>query len=232
MTEGLSSKLKYLAAAAVAAAAVLAAVSLDLQSQFRVLLAWVQSLGPWGPALFLLIYVAACVLGLPGSILTLGAGAIFGVLKGSVLVSVSATLGATAAFLIGRYLARGWVSRKIEAHAAFKAIDEAVEREGWKIVGLTRLSPAFPFNLLNYGFGVTRVSLRDYFFASWIGMLPGTIMYVYLGSLVGDLAALGARGRSRAPAEWALYGVGLAATVVVTVTVSRIARQALQKRTG
>ncbi|MGH7415193.1 MAG: TVP38/TMEM64 family protein [Candidatus Rokuibacteriota bacterium] len=191
---------------------------------------WIRGLGAWGPAVFIVLYVLATVLFLPGSVLTLGAGVVFGVIKGSVIVSISATLGATAAFLVGRYLARGWVARRIEGNARFKAIDAAVAREGWKIVGLTRLSPVFPFNLLNYAFGVTRVSLRDYLLASWIGMMPGTVMYVYLGSLAGDLAALGAGRRARTPAEWGFYVVGLLATVAVTVYVTRLARAALARR--
>jgi uncharacterized membrane protein YdjX (TVP38/TMEM64 family) len=170
------------------------------------------------------------VLFLPGWILTLGAGVVYGLTKGSILVSISATLGATAAFLVGRYLAREWVAARIEGNPRFRAIDEAVAREGWKIVLLTRLSPAFPFNLLNYAFGLTRVSLRHYALASWIGMMPGTLMYVYLGSLAGDLASVGAGRGSRTPAEWALYAVGLLATVAVTVYVTRIARGALEKR--
>ena len=113
----------------------------------------------------------------------------------------------------------------------FKAIDEAVGREGWKIVGLTRLSPIFPFNLLNYAFGLTRVSLKEYFFASWIGMMPGTVMYVYIGSLAGSLATLGAdSGRARTTTEWALYVVGLLATVAVTVYVTKIAKKALSEK--
>jgi uncharacterized membrane protein YdjX (TVP38/TMEM64 family) len=190
----------------------------------------IAGLGPWGPVMFVLLYIVATVFFLPGSILTLGAGFVFGVIKGAILVSIAATLGATAAFLVGRYLARDWVGKKIEGNVRFKAIDEAVAREGWKIVGLTRLSPVFPFNLLNYAFGLTRVSLRDYFFASWIGMMPGTLMYVYLGSLAGDLAAVGGGGHTRTTAESTLYVVGLLATVAVTVYVTRLARQALQQR--
>src|SRR5690606_28498352 len=112
------------------------------------------------------------VLLIPGSALTLGAGALFGVFWGTVYASTGATLGATCAFLIGRYLARDWVAARIARRPAFVAIDRAVAEEGWKIVGLTRLSPIFPFVLLNYAFGLTRVSLRDYVFASWLGMLP------------------------------------------------------------
>jgi len=188
---------------------------------------WVAGLGPAGVLAFVVIYILACVFMLPGSVLTLGAGAVFGVVKGSAIVSVAATLGATAAFLAGRYLARNRVARMIAGNERFRAIDEAVGREGWKIVGLTRLSPVFPFNLLNYAYGITRVSLRDYFLASWIGMLPGTVMYVYLGSLAGSLATLGRHGAGRTPAQWALYAVGLLATVAVTVFVTRIARAAL-----
>ena len=180
----------------------------------------------WGPVIFIIIYIVACILLFPAAILTLGAGVIFGVVKGSVIVSISATLGATAAFLVGRYLA-GTGCRKIEGNRKFQSIDEAVAREGWKIVGLTRLSPVFPFVLLNYAYGLTKVSLRDFFFASWIGMMPATVMYVYIGSLAGDLAKLGAGGRARTAGEWVLYGVGFLATVAVTVFVTRIARRAL-----
>lgn len=186
----------------------------------------IERLGPWGPAIFVLIYAAATVLLIPGSALTLGAGLLFGVVLGSLLISVASVIGATGAFLIGRYLARDWVTKKVEKHRIFAAIEDAVEEQGWKIVGLTRLSPVFPFVLLNYAFGLTRVKLRDYVLASWIGMLPGTVMYVYIGSL--GRASLGAQERS--PAQWALYGVGLLATIAVTVIITRTARRALARR--
>jgi uncharacterized membrane protein YdjX (TVP38/TMEM64 family) len=202
-----------LLAAAITALIVLAKV-FDAQGALKGVLAWISGLGPLGPVIFVGIYVVATVLFLPGSVLTLGAGVVFGVIEGSIVVSIAATLGATCAFLVDK----------------FRAVDEAVAREGWKIVGLTRLSPIFPFNLLNYAYGVTRVSLRDYFFASWIGMIPGTVMYVYIGSLAGDLAMIGTGHRARTRAEWALYVVGLLATVAVTVYVTRIARRALGKR--
>ena len=113
----------------------------------------------------------------------------------------------------------------------FQAIDQAVGVGGWRIVGLTRLSPVFPFVFLNYAYGLTSVSLRDYFLASWIGMLPGTLMYVYLGSLVRDVASLSQpRTAGRSTMEWALYGIGLVATMVVTVYVTRLARAALAQR--
>ncbi|MEG4118742.1 TVP38/TMEM64 family protein [Microcoleus sp. N9_B4] len=190
----------------------------------------IASLGPWGPAAFILIYIVATVLFIPGSLLTLGSGVLFGVVGGSVCVSIGSILGATCAFLVGRYLTRDWVSKQIEGNQKFKAIDSAVASEGWKIVLLTRLSPIFPFNLLNYAFGVTQVSLKDYFLASWIGMIPGTVMYVYIGSLAGSLAALGSSGRSRTAAEWALYGIGLVATIALTVYATRLAKKALDEK--
>jgi uncharacterized membrane protein YdjX (TVP38/TMEM64 family) len=209
--------------------ALLAARYFDAPALLRTALEAIARLGAWGPVLFVVLYVAATVLFLPGSILTLGAGVVFGLARGAIIVSISATLGATAAFLVGRYVARDWVAGKIEGNPRFKAIDEAVAREGWKIVGLTRLSPVFPFNLLNYAFGLTRVSLSHYVIASWIGMMPGTVMYVYLGSVAGTLAGAGG-GTSRTPAEWTLYAVGLAATIGVTVYVTRLARRALARR--
>jgi len=222
--------IKIIIVLAVIAALVAAAKVFDLEQGFRDTLAWISGLGPVGPLIFIALYIVVCVLLLPGSIPTLGAGVVFGVVKGSVAVSIGSTLGATCAFLIGRYLARNWVSGKIAGNEKFKAIDEAVGREGWKIVLLTRLSPVFPFNLLNYAFGLTKVSLKHYFAASWVGMIPGTIMYVYIGSLAGDLAKLGTGERTRTTGEWILYGVGLLATLAVTVFVTRIARKALVTR--
>jgi uncharacterized membrane protein YdjX (TVP38/TMEM64 family) len=122
------------------------------------------------------------------------------------------------------------VAKGITGKEKFKAVDEAVAREGWKIVLLTRLSPVFPFNLLNYAFGLTQVSVKHYFFASWLGMIPGTIMYVYIGSLAGDLASLAAGGRTKTLGEWILYWVGLLATILVTVFVTCLAKRALAMR--
>nr|WP_099238319.1 TVP38/TMEM64 family protein [Synechococcus sp. BDU 130192] len=192
-------------------------------------LQWIDSLGALGAIAFMVLYVVATVAFLPGSILTLGAGVVFGVALGSIYVFVGATLGAIAAFLVGRYLARQWVSQKIADNPKFRAIDEAVGKEGLKIVLLTRLSPVFPFNLLNYAYGVTGVSLKDYVLGS-VGMIPGTIMYVYIGSLAGNLATLGTESTSANPiAQWSIRILGFVATVAVTVYVTKIARQALNK---
>lgn len=194
------------------------------------LLQWIDSLGILGYLVFILVYVIATVFLISGLILTLGAGIIFNVVKGSILVSIASTLGATSAFLIGRYFTRDWVKKQIEKRPQFQAIDEAVAKEGWKIVGLTRLSPLFPFIFLNYAFSVTKVSLRDYIIASWIGMIPGTIMYVYIGSLIGDIASLGIQQREKTSLEWGLYIVGLIATIVVTIYVTKIAKKALNSK--
>lgn len=217
--------------AAVATVLVVGGKYFDLQQRLVDALAWIEGLGALGFIVYGVIYILACVFLVPGAILTLGAGAIYGVVVGSILVSISSTLGATAAFLAGRNLAREWVGRKIEGNPKFSAIDTAVAKEGWKIVGLTRLSPVFPFNLLNYAYGLTKVSLRDYFLASWIGMMPGTVMYVYIGSLAGDLASLGAE-TAEAPttARWIINVVGFLATAFVTVYVTKIAKKALSEK--
>ncbi|HYK65074.1 MAG TPA: TVP38/TMEM64 family protein [Patescibacteria group bacterium] len=192
---------------------------------------WIRGLGALAPVAFVAIYIVACVAFIPGSILTIGGGVIFGVVRGSIYVSIAATLGATAAFLVGRYLARDWVSEKLQGNAKFNAIDQAVGREGWKIVFLTRLSPVFPFNLINYAYGLTRVTLRDYFFASWLGMIPATVLYVYIGSLSGDLAGAAAGHTGRTPAEWAFTAVGFVATIAVVVYATRIGARALREKT-
>lgn len=192
------------------------------QQLLRDALLWVKELGPVGAIAYIGIYIIATVAFLPGSILTLGAGVIFGVVQGSILVFIGATTGATIAFLVGRYIARGWISKKIEGNDKFAAIDRAVGKEGLKIVFLTRLSPIFPFNLLNYGMGVTGVSLRDYFFGS-VGMIPGTIMYVYIGSLATDLATVSASNQFDVPIKI----VGFIITVLVTIYVTKVARKAL-----
>ena len=198
----------------------------------RALLDGVKNLGMTGVLLFVLIYVIATVSFIPGSLLTLGAGAIFGVWAGSIAVSAGSTVGAAAAFLIGRYFARDWVSKKISGNEKFKTIDDAVAADGFKMTLLVRLSPVFPFNLINYAFGLTKVRFKDYVLASWIGMMPGTVMYVYLGSLAGDLASLGTNQRAKTPAEWLLYGIGLLATIAVTVYVTRLAKKALSLKVG
>jgi len=225
-SSSVSSRWKWVLYVAVGIGIVLALKYFHVQDLLKTALDWIGKLGPWGPVIFIGLYIVATVLFVPGSVLTLGAGAVFGVALGSVCVSISATLGATAAFLVGRYLARDGIARKIEKNEKFATIDRAVAEEGWKIVLLTRLSPVFPFTLLNYAFGLTRVKLSHYVLVSWLGMIPGTVMYVYLGSLVN----VGAGHRQRTTGEWVLYGVGLLAAVTVTIFVTRLAKKALAKK--
>jgi uncharacterized membrane protein YdjX (TVP38/TMEM64 family) len=193
---------------------------------------WVEGLGALGPIVFILGYAAAVVAFIPGSVMTLASGAIFGLAEGTLYVFVAATLGSTLAFLIARHAARASIEKRIEGDARFAAIDRAVGVEGRKIVVLLRLSPVFPFNLLNYALGLTRVRLVDYLIASF-GMLPGTLLYVYSGMLIGDVAAIaGGVETERGAAGWWVLGLGFAATLAVTVYVTRIAKRALDAATS
>lgn len=202
-------------------------LSFSLTELLSQALTGIESFGIWGGFAFIGLYVVAAIAFLPGSILTLGAGVVFGVAWGTLYVFVGATLGSIAAFLIGRYLVRGRVSQILADKPNFAAIDQAVAREGFKIVLLTRLSPVFPFNLLNYAFGITGVSLKDYTLGA-IGMIPGILLYVYIGSLAGNLARLGSTPPAPNPSlEWSIRILGLLATLAVTLFVTRLARKAL-----
>ncbi len=192
-------------------------------------LTWVDSLGSVGAIAFIVIYIVATIALIPASFLSLGAGVVFGVVFGSLYVLVGSILGAVAAFLIGRYFARDWIAKKIKGNRKFRAIDEAVGKEGFKIVTLTRLSPIFPFILLNYLYSITGVSLKDYILGS-VGMIPGIITFVYIGSLGESIATLGTGTPTTNQAlEWTIRIIGLMATVAVTAYVTKIARQALEK---
>lgn len=191
----------------------------------------VHALGAWGPAAFVAGYVLATVAGIPGSLLTLAAGAIFGLWAGVLWVFLGATLGASAAFLVGRYLARGLVERRVAGNPRFAAIDRAIAADGRRIVFLLRLSPAVPFTLLNYLLGLTRVRFSDFVAAS-VGMIPGTLLYVYYGKLAGDVAAAAGGGAPRGAGYYAVLALGLAATVAATALITRAARRALGTAAG
>lgn len=224
-----STILRLVAFVAAGAAVVLGLIFLPLKEYLRHFVEWVQELGPWGPIVLEAAYVPACVLFIPGTILTLGAGFAFGLVVGTVAVSLGSIAGASAAFWVGRTLARGWIEKKVSGNPRFRAIDQAVGEQGFKIVLLTRLSPAFPFTLLNYAYGLTRVSFRDYFLASWIGMLPGTILYVYLGTTLMSLTEAASGTTEKTTAQQVLFYAGLAVTVLVTIFVTRVAKKALDK---
>ncbi len=188
---------------------------------------WTAGLGIWGPVVLALAYIVATVLFVPGTILTLAAGGMFGLVVGTITVSIGSTLGASLAFLIARYVAWDKVAARASRNRQFGAIDRAIGEGGWKIVALLRLSPAIPFNLQNYLYGVTPIRFWPYVLTSWLAMLPGTFLYVYLGHIAG--AAIGV-GRSRTVAEWAMLAVGLLATVVVTVYITLLARHKLREQ--
>ena len=190
---------------------------------------WIDGLGAIAPIVFVLAYIVITVAFLPASVITLGAGCVFGVVKGSILVFIGAMLGATAAFLVGRFIARDWIAKKVEGNRFFNSLDNAIAEEGLKLIFLIRLSPAFPFNLLNYALGLTKVSLRDYVIGT-TGIIPGTIMYVYLGSLIGDVAML---GTGEAPAnpfiDWTIKILIFVTIVAISLYIAKIAKKVLNE---
>ncbi len=217
-------------ALAVLALAALIAIGRSAGGRIDEFRAWIDGLGAIGPIAFIAAYAVGVVAFVPGAALTLAGGGVFGVVKGSAIVFVAALLGSTLAFLIARYVARDFVSARIAGSAQFAAIDRAIGQQGRKIVFLLRLSPVFPFSFGNYALGLTGVRLVDYVLGAF-GMLPGTLLYVYVGSLASDVASAAATGGA-ATGKTALTVVGFAATVVVTFYVTRIARRALADASG
>jgi uncharacterized membrane protein YdjX (TVP38/TMEM64 family) len=222
--------LKVLLGMSLAIGLAIAFPGFHLQTLLQSILLWVKSLGSVGVIAFVVVYNVATVLLIPASLLTLGGGALYGVVWGSVYVIVASMLGAIIAFAIGRYCARNWVCQQIQAHPKFKLIDQAVAQDGMKIVLLTRLSPLFPFNLLNYVFGITCIPLKDYVFGS-VGIIPGTVMYVYIGSLLG-IAALEMPQDITHQAQlvqWSIRFVGLLTSGAVMFYLTRIAKRSLNQ---
>jgi uncharacterized membrane protein YdjX (TVP38/TMEM64 family) len=204
---------------------------LPVQQWLRNFNDWVSQMGVAGVFIFIGVYALATVLLAPGSILTIGAGFAFGLWKGFLAVSAGATLGASLAFLIGRLIARDKIKAIARRNETFREIDNAIGEEGAKLIFLLRLSPVIPFNLSNYFYGLTAVRFWPYALASWIGMMPGTFLYVYIGtaSRAAVLAAAGGEAIKRGWQYWTFLSVGLAATIAVTFWVTKIARSALRK---
>jgi uncharacterized membrane protein YdjX (TVP38/TMEM64 family) len=223
------------------AAALLLAVALFFLARFfpvarwtSAFVDWVRTLGFWGALVYFAAYVLGTVLFVPGTALTLGSGLLFGVLWGTLLVSLASVTGATFAFLIARYVGREWTLKRIERYPKFKVIDQAIGERGFKLVLLMRLQPVFlPFAILNYALGLTRVRLRDYVLASWMGMLPATTLYVYVGSSLKSISDL-VQGKVPAVGPWhelPFWG-GLVLSAVLVAIFTRIAKQALQTHLG
>jgi len=187
---------------------------------------FIQNLGLLGVLVYAVVYITAIVAMAPGLMLTLAAGFIWGPLMGALVAWPSSLLAATTAFVVGRYLARTYIEQRFGNRALFRAIERATALHGLKIVILLRLSPVAPFGLLNYGFGLTQLKTRSYALATGIGLLPMTFLYAYVGSLAKSVADLGTAG---APVRGVLYWVGLGATVLVTLFVTKIARGVLRE---
>jgi uncharacterized membrane protein YdjX (TVP38/TMEM64 family) len=198
---------------------------------------WIAAAAVWASqhrvaagALFVAGYVLAAALVVPGSILTLLAGYLFGLPLGVALTSAGSVLGAAAAFVVGRFVARDWVERRIAKWPRFRALDAATRHDGFAIVLLARLSPLIPYNLLNYVLGLTAARFRDYLLATWLGMLPATVVYVYAGSLAKSVTALASGGSAPSWAVQSLLVLGFAATVALTVLITRRATRILRER--
>ena len=196
------------------------------------LVEWVRAAGTLGVVVYALSYVLATVLLLPASLLTLAAGFIWGPIRGTALVSPTSVVAATAAFLVGRSIGRDWVRAKLAGSPRIQAIDAAVGDNAFRTITLLRLSPVLPFNLLNYALSLTRAPLGHFVLGSFVGMLPATFLYVYLGSLASSLNDLAAGKTPPSALRLALFWGGLAATVMVTVLLTRTARRALARATG
>ena len=188
-----------------------------------------RGMGAAGVLLFIAAYVVCTVALLPGSLLTLAAGFAYGPVRGLLIVSPASVIAATIAFLLGRTLLRSWAHQRIARVPRTRALDRALGQNSFKVILILRLSPAIPFNVLNYALGVTDASLAQYVAASFLGMLPGTWLYAYLGSLAPAATGLAEAGRGSDPQRLALSIAGLVATVVVVVLVTRAARRALEE---
>src|SRR5436309_6167855 len=192
---------------------------------------WVGQMGVAGIFIFIVVYAVATVLLAPGAILTIGAGFAFGLWKAFLAVSAGATLGAALAFLVARFIARDKMQAIAQRNEKFRNINEAIGKQGAKLIFLLRLSPVIPFNLSNYLYGLTSVKFWSYVLASWIGMMPGTFLYVYIGTAgkAAVSAAAGGEAVQRGWQYWTFMTIGLAATIIVTIWVTKIARDALKK---
>ncbi|KAL2630660.1 hypothetical protein R1flu_015346 [Riccia fluitans] len=211
--------------AAISAACML----LPVEQMLKDFLIWVQrDVGPWGPLMLALAYIPCTIFAVPASILTLGGGYLFGLVIGFITDSIGSTLGATAAFLVGRTVGRSYVTSKLKDYPQFQAIAIAIERSGFKIVLLLRMVPLLPFNVLNYLLSVTPMSVWMYTVASWIGMMPLTLVFVYVGTTIKDITDIDHTGHFT-PARWLMICVGLGTSVVIVILVTRIAKDALQR---
>jgi uncharacterized membrane protein YdjX (TVP38/TMEM64 family) len=215
------------AVVAIASASSVAAVFVPAAPWTADLFGWLREAGLLGVLVYAAVFTVAAICLVPGSIMTVGAGVAYGLVWGTIVASTASALAATAAFLVARTIARRRVARWARSDARLAALDAAIADHGLKLVILVRLSPLVPFNVLNYALGVTRVRLRDYALGSFLGMLPVTVLYVYVGSLAGQLASLARGTAPGGPLRHTVSAIGLVATIAATVYVTRLARHAL-----
>ena len=206
-----------------------AAVAVVARYGLQTALDWIAAWRAAAAVPFILFYAFAAVVLLPDSLLTIAAGAIFGLAAGMALVSIGSMLGATAAFFLGRTFARDWVHRRTERWPKYRALDRAIARHGLWMVFLTRLSPIIPYGLLNYAYGITTVRVRDYLLASWVGMLPGTLLYVYAGTAAANLTAVISGRTPIGREDNFLLWIGLGATITLIGLLTYFARRELAR---
>lgn len=210
-------------------AIICAFVTLPIEEMLKDFVLWLKHVGPWGPFIMAVAYIPLNILALPASILTLGGGYVFGLKVGFAADSIGSTVGATAAFLVGKTLCRSYVSAKLKEYPQFQIITHAISKSGFKIVLLLRLVPILPFNVMNYVLSVTPISVGSYMLASYIGMMPVTFAFVYLGTTIKDISEIGSPEAALGPAHWWMLGIGLVLTVLSTVLITRVAKDALEK---
>jgi uncharacterized membrane protein YdjX (TVP38/TMEM64 family) len=186
---------------------------------------WIAQSGWVGVLWFVVLYTLTCVFFLPGSILSIGAGAVYGFWFSTALVTISSTVGAAVNFLTSRYLARNWMQRKLGHSTKFRALEKAVCSEGWRMILVSRMSPIVPHSLVSYAAGLIRISFWKFTFASFVGFLPQSAAYTYVGAIVGKALRTSAGVTPHDPVTWAFYGLGLVATLIVTAITTRVARQ-------
>ena len=201
----------------------------DAEALLLELLAWIESLGVLGPVFLILLETLTVVFILPGLVLTLGGGYLFGFVAGTIYMMAGTTLGATLAFLIARWCFGDRMRHYVLEHPKLRSVSDEFTPEGWKIVLLTRLIPLFPFKLSNYFFGLTGFRLWHFVLGTAIGFLPITAVLVYAGSLAHDLTTLGIDNVARSPLVWALNGAGLVAAIIAVAYVTKRARHALER---
>jgi uncharacterized membrane protein YdjX (TVP38/TMEM64 family) len=226
---GLIRNYKFILWILLIAVIIIAIILLPIKQWLIAILEWTKGMGIWGPVIIACFYAIGAVLFLPGSFLTMSTGFLFKVVLGTITVSVGSTIGACAAFMIARTFGRKWIVARFAKSKRFTAIDHAVEKHAFKIILLTRLSPACPFNMLNYSFGLTKIPFWKYVFGSWIGMIPSTIMYTYFGSGLRSLTEVAAGRMEKGTTERIFFWFGLVVTVIATVFITNLAHKALKQ---